>query len=260
MGDRDDVPVGVPKVKLDDLVDAVFDLADAYRGLAGKVVDEGVRARIVRDAIYCLDDSRMEAGLTQTVRQLEGRPMTEKIATRLAWQIVARQEDLWRGPIVWLDVPSSNGWVALEALGTADAEWIDGSDAQTLHLFCLSGTPAGFDLHRKVPERWLNGLAYKIGWNRRVEYPREPKRFIGMRFWAFVVTRAGGELDLQSWATDARILAENRRIIGARQRFELDRLHNPRTGAPVCPFEFDHDCQDCTKEPHECPATYRRRH
>lgn len=246
----DDPPIQVPKLPVLQIIRDARDLEAAYRGLADLTVDAVVRRRIVDSVVYSYDDERLRHGLDQTVRQLDGRPLGLRAARRLAWQIAARTDELLKGPIVWFDSPSANGWVALEVMGIQAAEWKDGSDAVNLRLFCLTGTPAGFEVIKKVPTRWLRAPAYGIGWSRRTPYPDDPRMFVGLRFWAYLVTRTGGELDLQSWATDRKLLKANQTIIRARQRFD--------TEDPICHLGFDHDCWDCTKGIHECTATFVR--
>ena len=254
MGTRhsgEEIEKTLPRIKVDRVVALAGEFGRSFlrRYTTQPVTEEGAQ-HLALQFVELADRPFAYRGVHQTLRQLVGHPVTLPQAARLGWQIAGRLDDLEAGPVPLFESPVANEWVALEIQGVGAARWPDGRPAVDLTLFPLTGTPAGFQFVRRVPEGWLRFLAYQIGYSRRVEYPDEPRYLVGLRFWAWTVSGEEG-LDMSKWAMDPAIAKANRLILRLRHRFDT-------TYETECPRDLDIDCWDCTSSLNECPAAYRR--
>lgn len=246
--------VALPDVKLDRLVAQGTMLAKSFNDQASlEPLEERSLRHLVADYIEATESWRHKVAIGRTLLQLTGRPFPPSTAERTAWQLVGRTYSIGdNNPLTLFDVPTAHGWSAVEILKTSPDTWPDGRFATVLTLFVLTGTAAGFQVTKKVPEGWLSYLARHIGYNRRMLYQDDPQYLIGLRFWAFLSSAEGQGLDLKNWQIDDKTLTRNRKILSLRHRDEITR-------EVLCPNDLEVECLKCTKLPHECPASLLRR-
>ena len=182
--------------------------------------------------------------------------------TRLAYQLVARRDELANGPIVKVTRPTRSEWIGIEITGVELTEWRGDQPGVTLRLLCRTGQLAGVTVSRKFPIGWLSFLAYQIGFTRRLQYdPDNPAMLVRLRMRARLVwSEQDRPVDFDQWALDREATKHNRLIIARRTRFDVQhKRFEDSKGEPlahVCPFDYDHDCGACQVSHTECPAVY----
>jgi len=189
-----------------------------------------------------------------TLVQYEGMMLTPEWIDLVSRQLVARKEELGGGPLRLFERPIRDEWVPLEVYSIKPCVWRDNDPGQMLQFYCLAGHPAGHHLQKKLPERFLSYMAYKIGFSRRIQFDHDPLQMIGLRFWGYLLadTEESSDLSFENWDVSNDVLKHNRTIIKLRNRFELD------TEDDTCPFALDHYCSECPRSVNECPAAIHR--
>lgn len=224
-----------------------------YRGLA--VTSDVARAVAARANTY-FDDKINFDFMFETLHQYRGRTLDDEFIRLLALQLVSRRDELRGGALTLFSKPIKEEWVALELTDVQEAAWREQERGALLKLFAFSGHPAGHCLQKKVPERWLNFLAYQVGFTRRRRYEDLPWTLIGTRFWGFLVPDEKADtLNFTAWFVTPAFLKMNREVIAFRTR------HNQNTGVdkPGCPYEHNWDCDQCQHKESECPGSIHRR-
>ena len=215
---------------------------------------EVARAMASRVVTY-FDDEVSYPFLVETLIQYKGGLMDEAFLQTLALQLVSRREELDRAPLTLYHKPIRSEWVALELIGTQETTWRDNERGIALELFALNGHPAGHTLTKKVPENWLNFLAYQVGFSRTRRYGFEPWTLIGVKFWGYLVPDAKADtLNFAAWFVTPAFVKMNREIIRLRTRF------NPNTGVekPECPQGHAETCDQCNEKEQVCLASIHR--
>jgi hypothetical protein len=223
-----------------------------YRGYA--VTGDVARAIAARANTY-FDDGVDFGFMFETIHQYCTKVLDDEFIRLLALQLVSRRDELKKGPLTLFSCPIKAEWVALELAGISESRWRDKEPGATLKLFAFSGHPAGHRLTKKVPERWLNFLAYQVGFTRRRRYEGFQWTLIGTRFWGYLVPDEKADiLNFSAWFVTPAFLKMNREIIAFRTR------HNQNTGVdkPECPHGHDWDCDQCPQKENACPGSIHR--
>lgn len=167
----------------------------------------------------------------------------------LAYQLSGRYQELERGAIAPFTEPSLDGWVGVVVEGMEPAEWRDGRAASIMHLRCFYGHIAGVTLQRKVPDSYLRGMAYSLGFSRKLVYQDQPEDYTGLMMWAYITVDEEGYA-IKAYEMNSRMYKENREIVKMRLRQLVDMPDDP------CPIAHPFSCRDCDNL--DCAANYRR--
>lgn len=191
--------------------------------------------------------------ILQTLLQYTGREMSARTINLVARQLAARRDALPHMPLMHLQYPVAE-WAAFEILDAIPSLWRD-REGHMLRLYTLTGKVAGLVYDKKLPDSWLRGLAYRIGYTRRFIYSDEPKDLVGLRLWADVAPseRDPKQPDFREMVVDAQLMKHNKDIIKKRMRFEREFEVDP------CPYSLDNMCSECHKDASECNGSYTRR-
>jgi hypothetical protein len=194
----------------------------------------------------------------QTLLQYSGRVLNDRLMDLLGRQFVARLKELRAGVLQPFSAPVRDEWVPMEVFETRACVWQDTKPGIILKLYCLAGHPAGHFLEKKVPERWLAYLAYKIGFTVRTQYDYNPFNFVGLRFWGYLLAQEPPRdfLDFEDWKIDGSMKKHNKTIIAKRMRFDID--EEKRGAICSCAFDYDHYCSECAQSIHTCIAAPSR--
>lgn len=178
------------------------------------------------------------------------QPMSEDQALSLAYQMGGRMTELEVGPISPHLEPEFSQWLGVEVVEMQPCEWKDGRAAQLMHLRCFIGHMAGRTLVRKVPETYLRGMAYEVGFSRKFVYDDRPELFIGLAFWAFLRVTEGEDYRVEAYEMNSQMNKRNKQIIKMRLRNMIDLPEDP------CPINYEWECEEC--ENVDCPANFAR--
>lgn len=251
----------VPKVNLEALDAQHADNLGVLSRYLAKPIDDQACVRIATSLMASTGDIFHYENIRQTVWQYKDMRLLADEASTLARQWASRADEWYQGLILPYRGPTKAGWVCIEVVNTASVPWKSDKAGQLLTLYCLTGHPAGYVVEKKVPDAWLNYLAYQVGFSRKRVYDYDARHFLGLRFWAYL-TPKDDTYDLQEWEVTPKLLARNREIIAKRMRHDLEAPINDRQERAyekaACPFDFDHYCFDCTKTCSECPASPHR--
>jgi hypothetical protein len=254
----------IPKIKLGVIEARVKAVLGAIMQGTPEPWDYARCQRLALSLHYIIDERDVPTGhIFQTLVQYCGRPVDLRWAAVLAWQLVARSFELKLGALQPYENPIRDEWVPMEIYGATPAPWREDKRGQLLTLHCLAGSPAGHRLRKKFPEDWLAFLAYRIGYNRRIQYDHEPKDLLGFRFWGYLKvpkTGATDELDFEDWQVDKQTKTHNVAILRLRKRFELDleKVSEDNIEQYSCPFGYDHYCSSCHRTAASCIAAPNR--
>ncbi len=203
--------------------------------------------------------------IMETLRQFGGRKLDQKLAYQLSFLFSSREGELHRGPIVVVESFVTPEWIAVEIRGVEEVGF------QTKHgvkpgveftMLIMTGHLAGQVVQRRFPTSWLAYLAYQVAFSRRLRYDYNPKHFLGLRFWGYVDPNVGQEWRFTDVAIGpspkdpesktkpgGELLKHNRQIVKLRTRFDFNKAE--------CPYEYPHECFDCTVEKCNCIASTR---
>lgn len=209
---------------------------------------------------FCRDDV---PSVAQSISAYLQKKLDANLIDALGYQLVARAEEMLNGPLVPYSAAPVREWCPFTILRVDPDVWKTGMPASILSLKAEWGRPAGNLFQKKVPDSWLRGLAYSLGYSRRLPYPDEPVQLTGLRFWAYVQPHEDSSQGLvfMKWEMDQRLRKENMIIIRRRNRLDLELDEYDKDGDPkawACPHLFEHDCRECQVPASECPASYRR--
>ncbi len=251
----------LPRSKLVSLDPLHYDFLAVLHRFRGQVLTTGLCGHLARNFSAALDDVS-ETNVFQTLLQYVGHELDAYWSSLLARQLVARKEELEYGVLQLFTKPLRNEWVALEVYKATACVWRENAKGVYLHLYCLTGSPAGHVLRKKFPETWLAYLAYQIGYTRRMQYDYEPTSLTGLRLWGYLLAAPGqqGELGFEDWKVDAGMKAYNQSILKLRARFDidLDRIPESKLEEYSCPIDADHYCVQCHCSVQQCIAAYNR--
>ncbi len=238
----------LPTINVDKLARTAQDLRELFEVRIGQVVTHEMGLRWARDVSVLLDlPSKSVNNLVETFRQYVDTKVDRPFVSLLADQLAARERELTTGPLIGFVQPTKREWVPVEVLNVTSDVWRDDKPASLFVMRALGGHPAGHILTRKFPNTWLNFLAYRVGFSRRIQYDFESRHFIGLRFWGFVVPQEGStEIVFEDLNISPSFKKANQRIIKLRTRFDYE--------AAECPNDFQHTCFECTIEKSQCPA------
>lgn len=245
----DEALLPIPKVNVDRNLATARTIETAIAVRVGEVITETMALRwatLLMGLLQCPDVDV----LTQTLFQYVGRTVDRRFARLLSLQLVGRERELALGPLVAYDRPVRAEWIALEIRKVTPCIWQDkrgARDGADLSMLVLSGHPAGHILLRKFPESWLNGFAYEVAFNRRLNYDGDIRHFIGMRFLGYLQPQEGQELVFVEWWVPEKLRKYNREIAKLRSRFDTDDVE--------CPREFEHPCFDCPVKRADCQGS-----
>jgi hypothetical protein len=257
----------VPKVKLDKVEAHYKQVESRIRRTYGTFRLTAGMCVALAEVIYPLLGKHFNRGhvmsIAQSLSAYLDRTLDEALVRTLSRQLVGRWEELLTGPLVPYGDALISEWVPLEVLGVEAGVWKSGLPASTLALQALYGRPAGHIFQKKVPDSWLRGFAYSIGYSRRIVYPDEPKQLLGLKFWSYMQPSPDSPdgIQLLSWGMDPRLKTENLTIIRRRNRVDLDLDELDKEGEPrkwACPGNYEHDCRSCTRTSTYCNASYLR--
>ncbi len=238
----------LPTFKVENIARTAVDLADLFNVRLGQVVTHEISLRWAQEVAILLDCAKVQVNyLVETFRQYVGQKIDRPFVRLLSEQLAARERELETGPLMDFVQPTKTEWVPIEVLDVEQTSWRDNKPASLFTMRALGGHPAGHILRRKFPNSWLNFLAYRVGFSRRFLYDLEPRHFIGLRFWGYVVPQEGStEIVFEDLNINPAFRKTNQQIIKLRTRFEHD--------AAECPFDYHHTCFKCTVEKSQCPA------
>lgn len=268
MQDLDELPA-LPKVPLDKLEGVCVSYSDEilrrYRGMtlvSGLCTDIARMTPMYLGKLYVSEDV---PSITQTLLYYLGRELTTEFVMFLARQIVFRADEIHTGPLIPYGSALISEWMPLDVVRIEEETWSDGRPASVLHLYALAGRAAGASFRKTVPNRWLRGFAYKLGFNRRIQYEDDPQVFLGLRFWGYAMPdeKSPDGLNLMSWNMDAKMKTANGVVIKRRMRVELDLDEYDKHGDLrkwACPYSYSHDCKECEVTSTSCNASYKRAH
>ncbi len=244
--------VDPPLIKLKPILAAAADHARLLRVRLGEVVTDQLAVHWAEEFAAALRaNAAKQERLRCTFAQYVGSKIDDHFVHVLSMQIAARESELGSNMLVVYDRPARPEWVALSVTSVKPAVWRDDKPGVEFTMEALSGHPAGHTLHRKFPRNWLNFLAYKVGFSRRIQYDDEPRLFVGFRFLGYLRPRPDStEVDFDAWFITTALKKHNVEIIKLRTRLEYDKAE--------CPFHFEHQCYNCPKRLNECPASYLR--
>lgn len=194
-----------------------------------------------------------ERTVTATLLQYAGKAMTPRLVNTIARQMAGRFDALFVMPLQAFQVIVT-GWTAFEIVAAAPTPWRETDDGHRYTLYALTGGMAGTTFDKKFPDSWIRGLAYRLGYSRRSVYSDNGSDLTGFRFWANVVVsdRDPRVPDLVDIVPDAQTLKHNKAIVKRRTRLDKD------LDDDLCPFAYDHPCNECSASATECPAAYNR--
>ncbi len=192
----------------------------------------------------------------QSLVQHTGTIITPKFAATLAMQLAARHTEMNNNILVLFDKPVRNEWVAFEVDKAVETVWQESQAGVDMTLMCLTGHPAGYRLNKKFPAKWLNYLAYQVGFNRRIQYDFDHRHFIGLRFWGYLFPK-DEDFDFSNWSVDNAMKKDNAIIIGRRNRYNID-FEYKEDSPKNCPYDLNTDCFSCRKLRTECSASLHR--
>ncbi len=218
----------------------------------GETITADLAKRFAHELNSVTDGDMLFEPLVFTFLQYEGTTLTSGFAAILAMQIAARRDELDKGPLLLYTQPVRSEWVPLEIQGLTSCVWRNNERGIKLDLLAMGGHPAGHVLTKKVPESWLAFLAYQMGCSRRLTYPHEPWVLTWLWLWGYLVPDADGAmLNFVKWGVPPWMQKRNKEILRRRLRFTI----TPTPVDPICEYDFDWDCNSCTKGRHECPAS-----
>lgn len=238
----------LPRFKLKEVIALAKDLEPTFQSKVGQIVTDSLASRWAYEVHLATDHPLVN--LTSTFQQYKGVPVSLALAKTLAWQVASRGNELDRGILLSYSRPTKPEWVACEISSISDAVWRETDLGTCFHLFALAGHPAGHVLQRKVPNTWLNWFAYQVGFSRAMVFDRDPRHFVGLRFWGFLKPKLDSpDVEFTAWELTPEFSKYNKAIIKLRTRFEHGKVE--------CPKAFDHLCWDCSVRRSECPASCR---
>jgi len=231
------------------------DLFSAFLPFENAIISKDLARQLARRADYIFEKFEIYENVYPMILQYESQVLTIKTADLLSRQIAARVQELEARVVPVFRNIVTPEWVPMEIVAIQDAIWKDSEKGQQFSFLCLSGTAAGHVITRKFPMGWLSFLAYQIGFNKRMNYPYEPKIFLGLRISGLLVPsqRDEGQTDISEWQISKHMKKRNVGILKLRTRY--DKLH--REG-PECPQGLDNDCSECMKTSTQCDASYIR--
>ncbi len=231
------------------------DLFSAFLPFENTIITKDIARQLARRADYIFDKYEIFENAYPMILQYESQILTVKTADLLSRQIAARVLELEARVLPVFRNIVSPEWTPMEIVAIKEAIWKDTEKGHQFSFLCLSGTAAGHTIVRKFPEKWLSFLAYQIGFNKRMNYPYEPKIFLGLRISGLLVPsqRDEGQTDISEWQISKPMKKRNVGILKLRTRY--DKLH--REG-PECPKGLDNDCSECMKTSTQCDASYIR--
>ncbi len=239
----------LPYFRLTDVQFTTATLTRAFREYRDQRVTPALALRMAIDAGKALDGVP-EVNLHQTFIQYTGQVVDERLEGILAAQMAAREGELSRAPIVAYDRPTKPEWVAMEVVSVTPAVWRENEAGTIMGFKAMSGHPAGHLLKRKFPNPWLNFFAYQVGFSRRIEFDLDPRHFLGLMLWGYLVPVVDSpEIKFDDWDLSSAFKKHNLRVIRLRTRLDYELAD--------CPNGFDHHCFECPVGRDECPASCR---
>lgn len=245
--------MSVPRIRLDKLHGRAVKVRRCFDGI-GAITDEAVRT--VTSRLYASvygEDGPPRQHVQDTIAQYVGKNATLDVLRIIGYQMAAREQSLYAGPLPGFSIVCSET-VAFEVLSSKPCLWQQNDSGHEFRMLALTGHIAGSAFSRKFPDRWLVGLAYKLGFSRRVQFDTDSTIFAGFRFWAAVKPsdRDNRQPEFCSIEVDNQIMKHNKILIKARMRFDFP----PRGDENPCPRNFDHLCSECKEL--TCFASYNR--
>lgn len=243
-----------PAIKLTELLETQRWARGTLSPYRGVPMDVGIAKRLAIEFNTASNGDMPTEALFNTFVQYVGTVLTNDFADILSFQIAARRKELRNGALVLYTHPIREEWVPLEVVAVAPAVWRQGSPGVLLSMRALGGHPAGHVLVKKLPETWMGFFARVVGCSMKTPYGGEPWVFQGLLLWGYLVPDVTqGALNFKKWGIGPNMRALNKDILKRRLRFNVK---NPPLESP-CPFEFDVDCNQCTKVRSECPASLK---
>lgn len=181
--------------------------------------------------------------LNSTLRQYEGKKCTNRWVDIISRQLAARKNELQQGPLSMYVEPCAKEWLAVELYAARRTD---------LHFYCLTGTPAGHMLTRRVDSAWVTSLSTVAGCGRRIPY-HQPSDLVGCRFWSYC-TPAGTTFDMSDWYVDSRMRQSNKQLLQRRRHLS----DTPSHEESACPMGHKHYCHECQEKISDCYAVYQR--
>jgi len=201
------------------------------------------------------DSEYAVSNIRQTLLQLLRPVITEAWIAFIARQFAARRSELVTGPIMIFAQLSLAEWLHVEIVQAEDSAWKDNKPGIKLSMYVLDGRPAGYVLRRNFPAGWITGKAYEMGFSRAKVYDYEPSSLVGLRSYVHaIIDPRTSEPSFDEWTMPKPLKAYNKTVIAKRMRFDSP----PRNGDELCPFEFNHSCNECMKTYAQCHASYIR--
>jgi hypothetical protein len=247
----DDKP---PSTRIDPVLERQVWARQILAAHAGSVVTADLARHLATQFNTASDTEMRFDPLFQTFLQYTGSTLSPSFISILSMQVAARAEELESGPLVLYSHPVRSEWVPLEIVSLEPCAWRNNAPGILLGLRALGGHPAGHLLAKKIPESWLGFLAFQVGCGRRLTYNHEPWILVRTWLWGYLVPDDDHDiLNFDKWGISDWMQKRNRTILRPRLRFELKKPPDD----PLCPFEFDIDCNACTKGQKECLASLR---
>ena len=168
---------------------------------------------LVIDFGYRLPCQRL--AVIDTFVAYQGKVLTKELAVLLSLQLVWNSDALERGRALtkFTAVPQRT-WLPFIIKNISSIERF-GQQLAQLHLTCIGGFAAGYQVQKSVPWNFLRYFAYQVGYTRRRPYD-EPAQLLQLRFAGLIEPSDSDELDFTHYKLNAGMKRSNKLLVHER--------------------------------------------